>query len=231
MMKRLRPTLALALALAACAHELPKAPAERALAPLYFEIGVRHAAELRPILALRPRVREGLRLVSVSSGALGTAIRLGEESIRYSAGEAPGLDLFGYTLEGPQGAVLVGQIRVAVLPPTANAQQERLPLAQPVLFADGSERLLRASYPVLDAVAKRILTTPEFTRVELAYHYALGEDSALAERRANMARLYLVALGLAPERLTAVARPTDGAVGLSVTPVEIETTVSIARWR
>ncbi len=44
-----------------------------------------------------------------------------------------------------------------------------------------------------------------------------------------MARLYLVTLGLAPERLTAVARPTNWAAGLTVTLVEIETTVSAAR--
>jgi outer membrane protein OmpA-like peptidoglycan-associated protein len=86
-----------------------------------------------------------------------------------------------------------------------------------ILFVSGKDRILKKSYPVLEAVNSTLLDNPAIKRIRIEGHTDdKGRDAynqGLSEKRANAIMRYLVKAGIDPERLVAVGygetRPID----------------------
>jgi hypothetical protein len=81
---------------------------------------------------------------------------------------------------------------------------ERVELGRPVVFTGA--RLARASFPVLDELVALLGAFPGM-RLALEVHTEAGPEEAqlaLSQRRAEAVRDYLVASGIAPDRLEAI---------------------------
>jgi outer membrane protein OmpA-like peptidoglycan-associated protein len=94
---------------------------------------------------------------------------------------------------------------------------EKIVILQKILFVFGKSRILRRSYPVLDAVEQTLLDHPGITKLRIEGHTDdKGSDKAnqeLSEKRASAIMRHLVQAGIDPDRLVAVgygeARPID----------------------
>ncbi|MCP4867593.1 MAG: OmpA family protein [Proteobacteria bacterium] len=94
---------------------------------------------------------------------------------------------------------------------------EKIVILQKILFVFGKDRILRRSYPVLDAVEQTLRDNPGITKIRIEGHTDdKGSDSSnqkLSENRAAAIMRHLVKAGIGPERLVAVgygeARPID----------------------
>ncbi len=94
---------------------------------------------------------------------------------------------------------------------------QKIVILQKILFVFGKDRILRRSYPVLDAVEQTLRDNPGITKIRIEGHTDdKGSDSSnqkLSENRAAAIMRHLVKAGIGPERLVAVgygeARPID----------------------
>lgn len=92
-------------------------------------------------------------------------------------------------------------------PGLVTVQADRIALNKPVFFASQKDVILKKSYPVLDAVAAALGQLPPLGRVEIQGHTddrgKADRNTELSERRARSVRSYLIAKGIAADRLTA----------------------------
>ncbi len=83
-----------------------------------------------------------------------------------------------------------------------------IPIAEPVLFRSGRDRILEASFPVLDAVAQELEANPDILRVRVEGHTdSVGSTQAnldISQQRAEAVVAWLVDWGIDAERLEAV---------------------------
>jgi len=94
---------------------------------------------------------------------------------------------------------------------------EKIVILEKILFVTGKDRILRRSYPVLEAVQTTLEENPRITKIRIEGHTDdRGSDSynqRLSESRASAIMRYLVEAGIDPDRLVAVgygeARPID----------------------
>ena len=94
---------------------------------------------------------------------------------------------------------------------------EKIVILEKILFVTGKDRILRRSYPVLEAVRVTLEQNPRIKKIRIEGHTDdRGSDSynqKLSEKRAAAVLRYLVEAGLDPDRLVAVgygeARPID----------------------
>ena len=82
-------------------------------------------------------------------------------------------------------------------------RNDSLRIIEHVFFAAGSARVESVSLPLLDEVAKVMLTNPQLELVRIVGNASMGEPAAakLSERRARAVRDLLVQRGVATERL------------------------------
>ncbi len=79
-------------------------------------------------------------------------------------------------------------------------ERQHIEILEHVYFAPGAAEIRPESFPVLDAIAEALKGNPEL-RVEVSGHTAGGESDALAPKRAEKVRDYLVNHGVAAERM------------------------------
>lgn len=91
--------------------------------------------------------------------------------------------------EEPPGRVVVTETETTVL--------------DVVEFEPGSAILRPTSLPTLDAVATTLVGNPSIAMVEVQSHTRTGAELELSGLRADLVRTYLVAHGVAPDRLVA----------------------------
>jgi outer membrane protein OmpA-like peptidoglycan-associated protein len=91
--------------------------------------------------------------------------------------------------------------------PVVEIESERLSLKDSIQFESGKDTIQRRSLPVLDEIAKLLADHPELRRVRVEGHTddvgAAAYNKDLSERRAASVVRYLVAKGVAKERLAA----------------------------
>lgn len=94
---------------------------------------------------------------------------------------------------------------VSVDEPVVEIESERLSLKDSIQFDSGRDTIKRASFGVLDQVAKLIGEHPELKRIQVEGHTdnigAAAYNKDLSERRAASVVRYLVGKGIARERL------------------------------
>lgn len=99
-------------------------------------------------------------------------------------------------------------------------QAQNIRISPRLFFPANGAALLPAGLPVLDEIAAVLREHPEILRVELRGHASVGERgvAALSLRRAEAARDYLTAHGVAPTRLVARGDGTDEPADPRATP-------------
>ena len=85
-----------------------------------------------------------------------------------------------------------------------SADQTRIEVRAPIVFDIGKAQLRPASFPVLDEVAELLRAQPTLA-LDIRTHGLDERDRAmrLTQRRAEEVRAYLIARGVAPDRLQA----------------------------
>ncbi len=94
---------------------------------------------------------------------------------------------------------------------------EKIVILEKILFVFGKDRILRRSYPVLEAVEQTLRDNPGIRKIRIEGHTDdKGSDKSnqeLSEKRASAIMRHLVKAGIEPDRLIAVgygeARPID----------------------
>jgi outer membrane protein OmpA-like peptidoglycan-associated protein len=90
-------------------------------------------------------------------------------------------------------------------PGMVRVELDRLLIDRPVYFATGKDRILPKSFPVLRAIADALKATPEIKRVSVNGHADVRGTAEynldLSRRRADNIKAFLVAQGIAVERL------------------------------
>jgi len=80
-------------------------------------------------------------------------------------------------------------------------------IKEQVFFATGKDKILKKSFPLLDAIAHTLSTIPAIKKVEIEGHTdnkgAEDKNIDLSDRRAKSVQQYLIDKGIAPERLVA----------------------------
>ena len=105
--------------------------------------------------------------------------------------------------EGPPRTVelILRPVRVVV-------SRERFDLDDDIYFASGSDQILEGSWPLLEEVARALASTPEIQRLRIEGHtdsVGLPDDNLeLSQRRADAVRAFLIARGVAADRIVAV---------------------------
>ncbi len=98
--------------------------------------------------------------------------------------------------------------RPAPPPEPAPPRVVRIEVDEAIYFHNGSARLLRASFPVIDEVAHKIQEHPEISLVRIEGHTDRAGNDAfnlrLSQRRAEAVRERLISAGVDPARLEAV---------------------------
>ena len=88
-----------------------------------------------------------------------------------------------------------------------DVRPERIALGRPIAFIGAGARLSRSSFPLLDELVQVLTDFPRM-RLAIEVHTAAAVDAKaglrLTRRRADAVRDYLVAKGIAPDRLEAV---------------------------
>jgi outer membrane protein OmpA-like peptidoglycan-associated protein len=105
--------------------------------------------------------------------------------------------------------------------PNVTVGRRELALKRPVRFESNGAKILPESAPLLEEIADVLVQNPHLRRVEVQAHTdASGppaRDRALSQERAEAVRERLVALGVAPERLTAKGYGDDRPLAPNVT--------------
>jgi len=113
-------------------------------------------------------------------------------------------------------------VREIQLPALSDAQWEKLEevgtaRVPALVFARGTDRLTEQSQAVLDELAGKLQTTRFYVRIRgnASRQGDLEQNKLLAERRAKAAEQYLVAQGVAPNRIRAVGAEPSGATSVT----------------
>jgi outer membrane protein OmpA-like peptidoglycan-associated protein len=125
------------------------------------------------------------------------------------------VDAEGYLLKATAFTVAHGEtttLMMALLPQpdvaSAELRAKDIVIRKQVQFVSNSAEIRDASHPLLAEVADVLLRNAQVTRVEVQGHTDDQGTSAvnmeLSQERAEAVRAWLIAAGIAPERLTAV---------------------------
>ena len=101
--------------------------------------------------------------------------------------------------------------KVVEIPPPVEVEvvaEEKIIITQKIHFEFDKSTIRPISYPILDDVAHLLQINPQIKKIRVEGHTDwIGSDAynqLLSERRANSVREYLIAKGIAPNRLIAV---------------------------
>lgn len=118
---------------------------------------------------------------------------------------APSFSVYTEDIELKQGDDRL--VRVVLKPAKVQLEQKRIVILDKVFFDYNSATIQAVSYELLDQVANTLKATPDILLVEVAGHTdSDGNDNfnlELSQRRVEAVLQYLVARGVAPERLVA----------------------------
>ncbi len=108
-------------------------------------------------------------------------------------------------------------------PPIVELKREKgvIEIKKKILFELGKSRLLPASFPILDEVAKILIDNPDL-KVRIEGHTDSTGSRAynlrLSQKRAEAVREYLIKKGISPDRLVAVGYGPDRPIAPNNTP-------------